>query len=138
MLMLRGVRFLFGLGRGIEGLGVGDADLMMMAGAFVGWQPVVLAFFVSVGPALIFAVVQVIAKGNQTLPFGPSLAMGVMITLLAWPALGTHFRMLFFDPVFLAVMGVGGGLALLATAFLLRLIRGNPKTGNAGTGGAGS
>ena len=50
LLMLRGVRLLFGLGRGVEGLGVGDADLMMMAGAFVGWQPVVLAFFISVGP----------------------------------------------------------------------------------------
>ena len=30
--------------------------MMMMAGAFVGWQPVVLAFFVSVFPGLIFAV----------------------------------------------------------------------------------
>ena len=34
MMTLRGVRFLFGLGRGKEGLGIGDADVMMMAGAF--------------------------------------------------------------------------------------------------------
>ena len=123
MVMLRGVRFLFGVGRGLVGLGVGDADLMMMAGAFVGWQPVVLGFFVSVGPALLFAIVRLVRKGNQTMPFGPSLAMGVLIALLCWPALGNHFRMLFFDPVFLGVMGVGGGLALLLTAFLLRLVR---------------
>ena len=49
MVLLRGVRFLFGLGRGLEGMGVGDADLMMMAGAFVGWQPVVAAFFLLEG-----------------------------------------------------------------------------------------
>ena len=28
-----------------EGLGLGDADLMMMAGSLVGWQPILLAFF---------------------------------------------------------------------------------------------
>ena len=27
--------FLFKMGRGIEGLGIGDADLMMMVGAFI-------------------------------------------------------------------------------------------------------
>src|SRR5262249_61764756 len=85
MLLLRGVRFLFGLGRGVEGLGVGDADLMMMAGAFLGWQPVLIAFFVSVFPALFFGVVQLVRKGDQALPFGPSLAPAGLITPLALP-----------------------------------------------------
>jgi leader peptidase (prepilin peptidase)/N-methyltransferase len=133
MVMLRGVRFLFGLGRGIEGLGVGDADLMMMAGAFVGWQPVVLAFFVSVFPALFFAIAQVILRGNQTLPFGPSLAMGVLITLLCWPRLGPAFQILFFEPIFLGVMGGAGGLALLIISFLLRLMMGGGRAGTTGS-----
>jgi leader peptidase (prepilin peptidase)/N-methyltransferase len=128
MVVLRGVRFLFGLGRGIEGLGVGDADLMMMAGAFIGWQPVVLAFFVSVFPAFVFAIGQLIVKGDQTLPFGPSLAVGVLITVLCWPALGPTFQVLFFDPVFLGIMATGGCVALLVVSFLLRIVRG-------GTGG---
>lgn len=124
MIVLRGVRFLFGLGRGIEGLGVGDADLMMMAGAFIGWQPVVLAFFVAVGPALVFALAHLAIKGDQALPFGPSLALGVWITVLAWPSLGPGFASMFFDPLFLLVMGGGGSLALLAISFLLRIVRG--------------
>jgi leader peptidase (prepilin peptidase)/N-methyltransferase len=130
MILLRGVRFLFGLGRGKEGLGVGDADLMMMAGAFVGWQPVVLAFFVSVFPALFFAIGRLIIKGDQTLPFGPSLAVGVMITVLAWSRLGTHFQELFFNPVPLGLLGIAGGLSLLMVSFLLRIVRGGGGGGD--------
>jgi leader peptidase (prepilin peptidase)/N-methyltransferase len=124
MAVLRGVRFLFGVGRGIEGLGVGDADLMMMAGAFLGWQPVVVAFFVSVGPALFFGIAQLARKGDQALPFGPSLAAGVLITLLTWRHLGPRFEILFFDGFFLLFLGGTGAVLLLLTAFLLRLIRG--------------
>jgi leader peptidase (prepilin peptidase)/N-methyltransferase len=125
MLVLRGVRFLFGLGRGLEGLGVGDADLMMMAGAFIGWQPVVLAFFASVFPALLFAVVHLFRKGEQPLPFGPPLSLGVVITLLAWPVIAPRVKELFFDPIFLLIVVVMGGIILFVTAFLLRLLRGS-------------
>ncbi len=58
MLVLRVVRFTFGLTRGIEALGVGDADLMMMAGSFVGWQPILLACFVAAFPGLLFGIAQ--------------------------------------------------------------------------------
>lgn len=121
--LLRGVRFLFGVGRGIEGLGVGDADLMMLAGAFIGWQPVVLAFFVSVFPALVLALGQLLLRGEQAMPFGPSLSLGVMTTLLAWPVLGPHFAPGFFDPVMIALLGIVGGGALLVVSFMLRLLR---------------
>jgi leader peptidase (prepilin peptidase)/N-methyltransferase len=112
IVLLRGVRFLFGLGRGMEGLGVGDADLMMMAGAFIGWQPVVIAFFLAVFPALVF---------------GPSLAAGVVLCLVFWPELAFHCRLLFFSAeAMIFLTAVGGGLLLLA-AFLLRLLRGRPE-----------
>jgi leader peptidase (prepilin peptidase) / N-methyltransferase len=127
MILLRGVRFLFGLGRGIEGMGVGDADLMMMAGAFIGWQPTVLAFFISVFPALFLGIIQLMRKGDHPLPFGPSLALGVFITLLGWPWLGPHLKMHFFDFTFLAILTVMGGVVLLITAFLLRLLRGGGR-----------
>ena len=91
IIILRGVRFLFGVGRGMEGLGLGDADLMMMAGAFIGWQPVLIAFFVSVFPALVLGVGWIMVRGNQELPFGPSLALGTLMTLFGWwlPASGS-------------------------------------------------
>jgi len=121
LVILRGVAFLFKIGRGIEGLGIGDADLMMMVGAFVGWQPVVLAFFVAVGPALLFAVGQLLTRGDRPLPFGPSLALGSLLTLLFWNDLGPRFGLLFFDPLVLGVLLGAGAFILLSAAFVLRL-----------------
>jgi leader peptidase (prepilin peptidase) / N-methyltransferase len=127
MVVLRGVRFLFGLGRGQEGLGLGDADLMMMAGAFIGWQLVLIAFFVSVFPALILGIGYLIARGNQHMPFGPSLALGVLLTLFGWRTIGLHFQMLFFDRTLLIIMTVAGAIFLLAISYLLRVSRGGAK-----------
>jgi leader peptidase (prepilin peptidase)/N-methyltransferase len=121
MVVLRGVRFLFGLGRGIEGMGVGDADLMMMAGAFIGWQLVVFAFFVSVVPGFVFAIYHRIRSGDQPLPFGPSLAMGVVITVLLWRFLGPPFHVPFFDATFLAILVIGGAVSLLVISFVMRV-----------------
>jgi leader peptidase (prepilin peptidase) / N-methyltransferase len=124
MVVLRGVRFLFGLGRGIEGMGMGDADLMMMAGSFLGWQPILLAFFAGVIPALFFGIVQLVRKGDQPIPFGPSLAIGAVLTLLCWPALGGQFAIILFEWKIVAGLVVVGAVFLLATSYMLRLIRG--------------
>jgi prepilin signal peptidase PulO-like enzyme (type II secretory pathway) len=127
MLVLRAVRFLFGLGRGLEGLGMGDADFMMMAGSFLGWQPVVLAFFISVFPALLFGLAQLARTGDQHMPFVPPLAIGVLLTLYGWTRISPGFREFFFQPLLLLVVGAIGGLFLLVAAFLLRLVRGTPE-----------
>jgi leader peptidase (prepilin peptidase)/N-methyltransferase len=124
MLLLRAVRFVFSLGRGKEGLGVGDADLMMMAGAFLGWQPVIIAFFVSVFPAMLIGVAQVIFRGDQELAFGPSLSLGILITMLGWQWIGPHVSVVFFDLTWLVILIVAGAMFLLLASFLIRLVRG--------------
>jgi leader peptidase (prepilin peptidase)/N-methyltransferase len=126
MLMLRGIRFVFSWGRGVEGLGLGDADIMMMAGAFVGWQPVLMAFFVAVGPALVFAAVQLVRHGEQALPFGPSLAAGVFLTVLFWPNLGRPMYVVYSEPVFLLILAGVAAVLLLVLSVVMRLVRGVP------------
>jgi leader peptidase (prepilin peptidase)/N-methyltransferase len=128
MVVLRAVRFLFGLGRGIEGLGVGDADLMMMAGSFVGWQPVVMSFLIATFPALLLGMLQLLRKGDQALPFGPPLALGVLLTLFLWPAIGGYIQPIVFEGWFLAMLGGMGAACLLFMAFVLRLLRGTPAS----------
>jgi leader peptidase (prepilin peptidase)/N-methyltransferase len=130
-LMLRAVRFTFGIGRGMEGVGVGDADLMMMAGAFVGWQVLVVAFFVSVLPALFFGVAQLVRKGDQQLPYGPSLAIAIMIVTLGWERIPVDYRNLFFafDGKLIAILAAAAVVFLFVAAFILRLIRGTPPPG---------
>jgi len=129
MMVMRLVRFTYGTARGLEGLGVGDADLMMMAGAFIGWQPVVLSCFVAAFPGLLFGLFQLLHRGNQPLPFGPSLALGVVSTLGLWRFLGDSemLRLVFFEPVFLGSIIGGGVFILLLAGLLFRLILGAPR-----------
>ncbi len=129
MMVMRIVRSAYGMARGIEGLGIGDADLMMMAGAFVGWQPVLLSFFVATFPGLLFGVIQLMRQGNQPLPYGPALALGVVLTLWLWPLLGESdaLRMVFFEPVFLGVIIGGGALFLLLAGLIFRFVLGTPR-----------
>ena len=126
MVTLRAVRFLFGLGRGKEGLGIGDADVMMMAGSFIGWQPTLVAFFVGVFVALFFGIVQLIRRGDQALPFGPALAVGAVLTLLAWPEISRNpiVTMLFSESWILGGMAAVGAVFLLLASFALRILRG--------------
>jgi leader peptidase (prepilin peptidase) / N-methyltransferase len=130
MMVMRVVRFTYGMARGIEGLGVGDADLMMMAGAFVGWQAVVLSCFIAAFPGLLFGVFQLLRSGNQPLPFGPSLALGVFLTLWLWPFLGDSesLRLVFFTPSVLGVVVGGGAVFLLLAGLLFRFVLGTPRT----------
>jgi leader peptidase (prepilin peptidase)/N-methyltransferase len=114
--MMRGIKFLFEKGMGREALGLGDADLMMMAGAFLGWQLVVIAFVVGTFAALFFTVPFVLLRGARALPFGPGLATGALVTLLCWRWIGPGFQRYFFDWLSVLVAGtiMGGGMFLFS------------------------
>jgi leader peptidase (prepilin peptidase)/N-methyltransferase len=123
-LMMRAVSFLFSKGLGREALGLGDADLMMMAGAFLGWQPVVVAFFLSVVPALAFGIVQLAVKRDNELPFGPSLAAGIIMAWLGWRWIGPEVQALFFDSGILIPVAVLGAVFMLVSSYVIRVSKG--------------
>lgn len=133
-LTVRLVRWLFGTGFGREAMGMGDADLLMMAGAFLGWQIAVLALFVGAVTALVLKVAAVLfgpepvapaAEGEppadaRELPFGPGLALGVVVTWFAWPWLGPKVQFVFFDMVTFGLSVFILCVGLLAAGLLLR------------------
>jgi leader peptidase (prepilin peptidase)/N-methyltransferase len=123
MILLRAIKFLFDKGLGRESLGLGDADLMMLAGAFIGWQPVIVAFFVGTFVALPLGIALRFGKKKEDyLPFGPGLAVGVMITLYWWPWLGPALHPYLFDD-FIMMIAAGALLGgLFVGSILLRAI----------------
>ena len=131
-LLIRGVKFAFEKGMGREALGLGDADLMMLCGAFLGWQVVTVGFFAGcfcgLGLKLVSMARDSVAQKavSRELPFGPGLALGVALTWLAWPWVAERFRLL-FDPVavgtFVLILVVG----IFASGLLLR--RGSASEG---------
>jgi leader peptidase (prepilin peptidase)/N-methyltransferase len=129
MAMIRCAKFLFEKGLGKEALGLGDADLMMMAGAFVGWQVTLVSFFagalvslVGVLVSLPFGGAKVLKEGGRIIPFGPGLAIGTMLTLLAWPRMGPVLRLYLFEEtvVGVTVFIMAGGMFL--ASIVLRVI----------------
>jgi leader peptidase (prepilin peptidase)/N-methyltransferase len=123
--LMRIVGFLFSTGLGKEALGLGDADLMMMAGAFLGWQLIVVAFLMSVIPALVFGIVQLAVRRDNVLAFAPSLSAGILATSLAWHYVGhdPHVQQILFNATMVLLFGgVSAGL-LLGMSFLMRLAR---------------
>lgn len=125
--VVRGVKWLFEVGFGNEALGMGDADLMLMAGAFLGWQPVLMSLFVGAFAALFVFKLPSLVMGfirgapiEHELPFGPGLAVGVIVTLLSWRWLGPRVQFPFFDlPAMLLMVGVLS-VGMLAAGLLLR------------------
>jgi leader peptidase (prepilin peptidase)/N-methyltransferase len=142
---VRLIRWLFSTGFGREALGLGDADLLMMAGAFFGWQIAVLSLFVgSIVALVMFVVALLFVPGNgqtatqtsgpavsqplsppagtsgREIPFGPGLAVGVVLTWLAWPWLGPRVQFVFFDAVIFGLAAFIICMGMLAAGLLLR------------------
>jgi leader peptidase (prepilin peptidase)/N-methyltransferase len=122
-LMVRAIRFLFGLGLGMEALGLGDADLMMMAGSFLGWQPIVVAFFIGVFAGLIFGIGQLLIRRDNVLAFGPSLSVGIVAACLSWYWIGPHFQALFFNGLLIFPLAGISCVLMLGSSYLLRILR---------------
>jgi leader peptidase (prepilin peptidase)/N-methyltransferase len=133
-LVVRAIRWIFWVGFGREAMGLGDADLLMMAGAFLGWQIAVLSLFVGAIVAIVLKVITAIigvpvpavqVEGQppvdaRELPFGPGLAGGVVITWFAWPWLGPRIQFVFFDAFMIGMTVVIMFVGLLAAGLLLR------------------
>ncbi len=133
-LVVRVIRWVFGVGFGREALGMGDADLLMMAGAFLGWQIAVLSLFTGAIVAILLkALSAIVGSGTpapivegqlpadaRELPFGPGLAAGVVVTWFAWPWLGPKVQFVFFDGFMIGMTVIIMCVGLLAAGLLLR------------------
>ncbi len=70
---------------GREGMGYGDANIMAVIGAFLGWKKVVLTLFIAslVGASIGIGLMVFEGKdGKFAVPFGPFLSIGALVSIL--------------------------------------------------------
>jgi leader peptidase (prepilin peptidase) / N-methyltransferase len=78
-----------------EAMGFGDVTLMAMIGAFVGWQPVLIVFFMAPFVGAVVGLLQWILIGENVIPFGPFLCLGALATLVFWAGVWDYASELF-------------------------------------------
>ena len=68
----------------VEALGFGDVTLMMMVGAFLGWQAGVIIFFLAPFAALVVGLLQLVTGRGGEIFFGPFLSLAAVALMLRW------------------------------------------------------
>ncbi|MDD4980745.1 MAG: prepilin peptidase [Candidatus Omnitrophica bacterium] len=72
-----------------ESMGLGDVKLLAMIGAFLGWQKVILVFFLASFFGVVIGVINLIVKKDHTLPYGPFLSLAAIFSIF-WAAKIIH------------------------------------------------
>jgi leader peptidase (prepilin peptidase)/N-methyltransferase len=67
-----------------EAMGFGDVTLMMMIGAFLGWQPTIFIFFMAPFAGLLIGVTQMILRRDDVIPYGPFLCLAAAAVTIWW------------------------------------------------------
>ena len=62
-------------------MGWGDVKLLAMAGAFLGWQLAVVAFFIAPFFGAFFGLIKMIRRQDSAIAYGPFLAVGILTSL---------------------------------------------------------
>ncbi|MBL7071934.1 MAG: prepilin peptidase [Candidatus Omnitrophica bacterium] len=65
-----------------EAMGGGDVKLMAMAGAFLGWKLVILAFFIAPFFGSVVGVTVKIKQKKDIIPYGPYLSLALIVAIL--------------------------------------------------------
>jgi len=64
-----------------EAMGGGDVKLMAMIGAFLGWRPALVTFFVAPIFGAVVGVILRIKDGREIIPYGPYLSLAAVVSI---------------------------------------------------------
>lgn len=65
-----------------EAMGIGDAKLLGMVGAFFGWKVALITFFISPFVGLLYGVPILLTRDEHVMPYGPFLSVGAVVTMV--------------------------------------------------------
>lgn len=96
-----------------EAMGFGDVTLMAMIGAFLGWQPCMIVFFLAPFAGLVFGVAGLVLRRGPEIPYGPFLCLAAFVAVVGWSPLWQ-----WSEPIF----GLGGLLILVILFCLIAVV----------------
>ncbi len=116
-----------------EAMGFGDVILMALIGCFLGWQPMLVAFFLAPFFAMLVTgllwLVSLLRKSKTRetyIPYGPYLSLGALCVILGWkwmwPVVGRWFSTGPFVPLMGIVLLLLMIPALMFVQFVKRLL----------------
>jgi leader peptidase (prepilin peptidase)/N-methyltransferase len=111
-------RILFNAAVGVRAVGWGETHWMMIAGAFLGWQPITVAAFVASVPGLLTAARQ--WRMGRRVSFVVWLVGAIVGVWFGWYWIGPLVQGLFFNERRLLLFMVGTLLSLMMFAVCLR------------------
>lgn len=106
-----------------EAMGFGDVVLMAMVGAFLGWQPTVVAIVIAAFLSVVLILAMRLFAWNREIPFGPFLSLGTLIVLLGWKWIWIRFEPLFSNPIFLGASALFLPAGMFVMLLVIRAIR---------------
>ncbi|MFN5740048.1 MAG: prepilin peptidase [Planctomyces sp.] len=106
-----------------EAMGFGDVVLMAMIGSVIGWQPVLVVFFTAPILAIGVALLSLVLRRRDEIPYGPWLSLAALLLLLLWNSLWPMAERIFDMGPFLLLMGLVMTVILYATLHLMQLVR---------------
>jgi leader peptidase (prepilin peptidase)/N-methyltransferase len=65
-----------------EAMGIGDAKLMAMFGAFFGWKAAVISFFIAPFVGLLYGIPLLLMDDEHVMPYGPFLSIAGLLTII--------------------------------------------------------
>lgn len=106
-----------------EAMGFGDVVLMAMVGSVIGWQPVLVVFFLAPIPAISVAVLSLIFRRRDEIPYGPWLSLAAFLLLAAWKTIWPFAERVFDMGPFVLLMGLFMFVMLFVSLHLSQLVR---------------
>jgi prepilin signal peptidase PulO-like enzyme (type II secretory pathway) len=67
-----------------EAMGFGDVTLMAMIGAYLGWQPCLVIFFLAPFAGLVIGLLRLVLFRDKEIPYGPFLCLATLFVIVRW------------------------------------------------------
>ena len=123
VVLIWGVRIVGRVALGVEAMGFGDVILTGMIGAYIGWQGVLIVFFLAPFFGLFFGFIRHFFSSGPQIPYGPFLALATVVYVVFRDEFSESLASWFEDPIFILGIGAFGFVALTLALFTLRCVK---------------